>query len=86
MVAAGQAVSYLSDRYAAEEKTAKMQKSGIWQGKFMRPALYRAMEREKSTNGAKLILRNVKFKKNVKKLIKKLNIVNINKKPRCVLL
>ena len=41
---------------------------------------------KKSTNGAKLILRNVKFKKNAKRPIKKLNIVNINKKTRCVLL
>ena len=47
MVAEGQAVSYLSDRYKTEEKSAKAQKLGIWQGKFMRPALYRVLKREK---------------------------------------
>lgn len=71
MVAAGQAVSYLSDRYAAEEKTAKMQKSGIWQGKFMRPALYRAMEREKEHKWCKANPAECKVQKERKKAYKK---------------
>lgn len=45
MVYAGYAMSYRSEKYTAAEQNAKSAKRGIWQGKFMRPALYRALER-----------------------------------------
>ena len=47
MVKAGWAVAYRDDdgKYQQAENEAKKQKIGIWQGKFMRPALYRALER-----------------------------------------
>ena len=48
MVFGGYAVTYRSDRYAAAEQNAKEAKRGIWQGRFMRPALFRALERIKT--------------------------------------
>lgn len=45
MVFAGYAQTYRSDKYIDAEKSAKSEKRGIWQGKFMRPALFRALER-----------------------------------------
>ena len=45
MVFAGFAMTYRSDKYTDAEKSAKSGKRGIWQGKFMRPALFRALER-----------------------------------------
>ena len=36
-----------------EEKAAQAQKLGIWQGKFMRPALYRVLKREKERKWCK---------------------------------
>lgn len=45
MVQAGHAMTYRSEKYLKEEQSAKQGKRGIWQGKFMRPALYRALER-----------------------------------------
>ena len=45
MVAAGNAVTYRSEKYQSDEKSAQSSKKGIWQGKFMRPALYRALSR-----------------------------------------
>ena len=45
MVFAGYAQTYRSDKYTDAEKSAKSEKRGIWQGKFMRPALFRALER-----------------------------------------
>ena len=45
MVFGGYAVTYRSDKYADAEKNAKEHKRGIWTGKFMRPALFRALER-----------------------------------------
>lgn len=44
MVLQGWAVAY-SDRYQKEERAAKAAKRGIWQGKFMRPELYRALQK-----------------------------------------
>ncbi len=71
MVAAGQAVSYLSDRYKAEEKAAQAQKLGIWQGKFMRPALYRVLKREKEQKWCKSNPEKCKLQKERKKEYKK---------------
>ncbi len=48
MVRQGQAVAY-SDRYQKEEREAKAAKRGIWQGKFMRPELYRALKKSHET-------------------------------------
>lgn len=48
MVRQGQAVAY-SDRYQKEEREAKAYKRGIWQGKFMRPELYRALKKSHET-------------------------------------
>lgn len=45
MVFGGYAVTYRSDKYADAEKSAKEHKRGIWAGKFMQPALFRALER-----------------------------------------
>lgn len=47
MVKAGYAVSYKSETYKPAEKHAKQSRKGIWQGKFMRPELFRALERKK---------------------------------------
>ena len=47
MVNAGWAMTYRSSQYENEEIAAKRQRRGIWQGKFMRPALFRALERLK---------------------------------------
>lgn len=46
MVKAGWAVAYKDERYKMLEKRAKERKIGIWQGKFMRPELYRAIKRK----------------------------------------
>lgn len=46
MIKAGYALSYKDDRYLAAEKRAHHKKKGIWQGKFMRPEIYRALQRE----------------------------------------
>ena len=45
MVSAGWAVAYdrYSDDYVGAEKEAKKQRRGIWQGKFMKPELYRIL-------------------------------------------
>ncbi len=48
MVRRGQAVAYtryLND-FAADEAEAKKAKRGIWSGRFMRPELFRVLERE----------------------------------------
>ena len=49
MVKNGWAVAYTnySDDYVEVEQMAKMNKKGIWQGRFMRPDLFRALNREK---------------------------------------
>ena len=52
LIFAGQAVAYRGDKYLAAEQEAKAYKRGIWRGKFMRPALYRALERLKSKNAS----------------------------------
>ncbi|MBR3501965.1 MAG: thermonuclease family protein [Alphaproteobacteria bacterium] len=46
MVASGYAISYKSKRYLQAEESARSHKYGLWRGKFMRPAIYRALERE----------------------------------------
>ncbi len=45
MVQAGWAVTYRDKTYLDEEQTARLNKSGIWQGKNMRPAIYRALHK-----------------------------------------
>ena len=47
MISAGWAVAYRDKTYLSREKDAKENKRGIWQGKFMRPAIYRVLYREK---------------------------------------
>lgn len=44
MVKAGWAVAYRSEKYMAEQEEAMANNSGLWQGKFMRPALFRILE------------------------------------------
>ena len=44
MVLNGWAVSY-GNKFEKEENKAKKQKSGIWNGRFMRPELYRALHK-----------------------------------------
>lgn len=44
MVLSGWALSYGNDYYDAEQKARKKRK-GVWQGKFMRPELFRAVVR-----------------------------------------
>lgn len=46
MVKAGYAISYKSEMFSAPEKKAKSAHKGIWQGKFMRPELFRTLKRE----------------------------------------
>ena len=48
MVRDGFAVSY-GDDYQKAEDEAKAYKKGIWKGKFMRPELYRALQKERKT-------------------------------------
>lgn len=47
MVKNGWAVAYKHDLYKKAESKAKKKKRGIWQGDFMRPELYRILERYK---------------------------------------
>lgn len=47
MVASGYAVSYKSKKFEQDEKSAQEHKYGIWRGKFMRPSIYRSLERAK---------------------------------------
>jgi endonuclease YncB( thermonuclease family) len=49
MVSAGWAVAYRSKTYLSQEKEAMQNKSGIWQGKHMRPAIYRILYQNKQT-------------------------------------
>lgn len=46
MVISGWATSY-GNQYTEEEKIARKSKLGVWQGKFMRPELFRALNRSK---------------------------------------
>ena len=46
MVISGWATSY-GNQYTEEEKIARKSKLGVWQGKFMRPELFRALNRNK---------------------------------------
>ncbi len=52
MVFGGYAVTYRSDKYLEAERSAKENKRGIWRGKFMRPALFRALERLQNKDAA----------------------------------
>ena len=45
LVTAGWAVPYRADEYSAAQKEARRYKRGIWQGKNMRPALYRILQK-----------------------------------------
>ena len=45
MVKAGWAMPYRSEKYTSEQNEAMQNHIGLWQGKFMRPALFRALER-----------------------------------------
>lgn len=45
MVRTGWATAYRSEMYNAAEDEAKQARRGIWQGKFMRPELYRILRR-----------------------------------------
>jgi len=45
VVSAGWAVAYRDKTYLAQEKEAKENKRGIWQGKYMRPAIYRVLQK-----------------------------------------
>ena len=45
MVKSGHAISYWSDKYKKLENKAKKNKKGIFKGKFMRPELYRILNR-----------------------------------------
>ena len=46
MVENGWALAY-DDKYQLEEALARKNKNGIWKGKFMRPELYRALQKAK---------------------------------------
>ena len=53
MVASGMALSY-GKKYKKEEGKAKYNKKGIWQGRFIRPELYRALQKKtENTNKIK---------------------------------
>ena len=45
MVTAGMARAYRNEKYRKDEEDAAMHKRGLWQGKHMRPALYRILHR-----------------------------------------
>ena len=47
IIKAGYAVAYIDNRYKKFEEQAKKRKTGIWQGKFMRPELYRILNKYK---------------------------------------
>ena len=49
MVKAGWAVTYRHEMFKPAEEKAKKAKSGIWQGRFMRPELYRVLKRYSKT-------------------------------------
>ena len=48
IIKAGYATTYRHDIYKQEENEAKTNKNGIWQGKFMRPELYRILQKQKN--------------------------------------
>ncbi len=54
MVVDGWAVAY-GDAYVNEEIVARKNKRGIWQGKFMRPELFRALKRSREHSRNKKI-------------------------------
>lgn len=45
MVAAGQAIIYRDKTYLKEQENAQKNKLGVWQGKYMRPAIYRVLHK-----------------------------------------
>lgn len=45
MVAAGQAIAYRDETYLKEQENAEKNKLGLWQGKYMRPAIYRILHK-----------------------------------------
>ncbi len=52
MVISGWATSY-GNQYIEEEKIARKSRLGVWQGKFMRPELFRALNRNKDKRNKK---------------------------------
>ena len=48
MVKSGYAITYIHDTYQKHENKAKKLKRGIWQGKFMRPELFRILNKYKN--------------------------------------
>lgn len=72
MVLAGYAVDYRSQKYAGAEKTARESQSGIWRGKFMRPSLYRSLERDKEQKWCKANPAECKARKKQKKIRQKM--------------
>ncbi|MCM1322726.1 MAG: thermonuclease family protein [Acetobacter sp.] len=46
MVRSGHAITYLDNSYTNEQQEAKVQKRGIWNGKFMHPRLFRRLQEE----------------------------------------
>ncbi|MBO7556841.1 MAG: thermonuclease family protein [Alphaproteobacteria bacterium] len=51
MIRAGWALPYREegDKYLSLEKQAKVNKKGVWQGRFMRPELYRFLNKRKNS-------------------------------------
>jgi len=58
MVRNGWALTYRYDKYKRDENYAKKHKLGIWQGKFMRPALWRSLQREREKARKKQLKQN----------------------------
>ena len=50
MVKQGQALVYMESPYKAEQQEAKLNKRGIWQGKFMHPRLFRKLKETQKQN------------------------------------
>lgn len=62
MVRNGWAVAYRYEKFKKDEKYAKKHKLGIWQGKFMRPALWRSLKREQEKARKKQLKENISCK------------------------
>lgn len=48
MIRAGWATRYRTEKYLSDEQDAKQKGIGLWQGKFMRPALFRILQKFKN--------------------------------------
>lgn len=58
MVRNGWAVAYRYEKFKKDEKYAKKHGLGIWQGKFMRPAFWRTLQREQEKARKKRLKEN----------------------------